>query len=493
MPRSPRPHRPNIVILMTDQERYPQYYPPGWDEQNLPTRARLARHGLTFENAFNNTSMCSPSRTTLFSGLYPAHHLVTDTLTYEEQPPQPKYSYLETSISLNLQNMAKLLKLGGYRVVYKGKWHLTKPMNGQTWTQNDVPMIADYGFDEWDYPDAGEDIAPEHFGGGQADNDGRYIGDAVTWLEHVDVKKGPFALILSLVNPHDVLAYPQGWEGNYPPEMLLGDIELPPSVDEDLSTKPRCQQEVLTLINGALGSLPTEENKLAYVNFYANLQKKIDRQLGEVLDLLQARRLLKSTIIFRLADHGEMGLSHSGFRQKAFVVYEEAIRIPLIVSNPVMFPKPQVTKSLATLVDIMPTLARLTGITPPCDWSFDGRDLSPILHNPKASVQGEILFTFDDQRAAFAGHISATRQPNHIRCIRTKEWKYAYYFDPKELSNPSLAQPREYEMYNLADDPHEVHNLGNPAVKGYRLPRNVKMRKALAARLDKLVATRLAP
>jgi len=152
-----------------------------------------------------------------------------------------------------------------------------------------------------------------------------------------------------------------------------------------------------------------------------------------------------------------------------------------------------VTKSLATLVDIMPTLARVTGITPPRDWSFDGRDLSPILRNPKASVQDEILFTFDDQRAAFANNISTTRQPNHIRCIRTKEWKYAYYFDPKELSSPSLAQPREYEMYNLADDPHEVHNLGNPTVRGYDLRRNVKMRKALAAQLDKLVAARLAP
>lgn len=108
-------------------------------------------------------------------------------------------------------------------------------------------------------------------------------------------------------------------------------------------------------------------------------------------------------------------------------------------------------------------------------------------------MQDEILFTFDDQRAAFAGRISATRQPNHIRRLRTKEWKYAYYFDPKELSSPSLAQPREYEMYNLSDDPHEVHNLGNPSVKGYHSPSNVKMRKTLAARLDKLVATRLAP
>ena len=83
----------------------------------------------------------------------------------------------------------------------------------------------------------------------------------------------------------------------------------------------------------------------------------------------------------------------------------------------------------------------------------------------KPRCQQEAL-TFDDQRAEFANNISATRQPNHIRCIRTREWKYAYYFDPKELSSPSLAQPREYEMYNLADDPHQVHNLGNPHGQG---------------------------
>jgi choline-sulfatase len=486
-------NRPNIVILLSDQERFPQYYPAGWAEKHLHTRKRLEQHGLRFDNAFNCTSMCSPSRTSLFTGLYPAQSLVTDTLTYNDAPPQPTYSYLETMISWYLPNMAKLLKLSGYSVVYKGKWHLTKPMNGCTWTQNDVAMVAEIGFSEWDYPDAGEDTDPAHFGGGTADNDGRYLNDAITYIQQLDVKQGPFALILSMVNPHDVLAYPQTWQGQYPPEMLLGDIQLPPTIVEDLSTKPRCQAQALQLMNVALGPLSSEQDQLNYINFYANLQKKVDHQMGQLLDVLEDRHLLRDTVVFRLADHGELGLSHNGFRQKAFVTYEEAIHIPLIISNPQMFPEPRVTQSLVTMVDLMPTLATLTGTRPPRDWSFDGVDLSPILEDANASVQDEILFTFDDQRAGFSGQISATQQPNHIRCIRTNDWKYAYYFDPKELSNPQHAQPREYEMYNLADNPEETKNLANPAVKGYDLPEIVRKREELAARLDHLVADKLTP
>src|SRR5262249_18409060 len=149
--------KPNIVVFITDQERHPQYYPEGWAAEHLPNRNRLLRHGLSFENACTSATMCSPSRTTLFTGIYPQKHLVMDTLTYQEQPPQMTYSYLETSLSMNLQNMAKLLRLGGYDVVYKGKWHLTKPMNGMTWTQQDAQVISLCGFDGWDPPDAGED------------------------------------------------------------------------------------------------------------------------------------------------------------------------------------------------------------------------------------------------------------------------------------------------------------------------------------------------
>jgi choline-sulfatase len=76
-----RGNRPNIVLIITDQERYPQYWPPGWADANLPNRKRLADHGLTFTRAFCNAAMCSPSRATLFTGLYLTQHGVEHTLT----------------------------------------------------------------------------------------------------------------------------------------------------------------------------------------------------------------------------------------------------------------------------------------------------------------------------------------------------------------------------------------------------------------------------
>src|SRR5262245_51353792 len=79
-PASLRP-RPNILIILTDQERYPRHWPAGWADTNLPNRKRLADKGLNFTSAFCNTCMCSPSRSTLFSGVYPAQHGVIYTLT----------------------------------------------------------------------------------------------------------------------------------------------------------------------------------------------------------------------------------------------------------------------------------------------------------------------------------------------------------------------------------------------------------------------------
>ena len=74
-------HRPNIVVIITDQERHPMHWPAGWADANLPNRKRLADHGLSFTRSFCNTAMCSPSRSTFFTGLYPAQHGVTATLT----------------------------------------------------------------------------------------------------------------------------------------------------------------------------------------------------------------------------------------------------------------------------------------------------------------------------------------------------------------------------------------------------------------------------
>ena len=146
------------------------------------------------------------------------------------------------------------------------------------------------------------------------------------------------------------------------------------------------------------------DQQLNYVNFYAYLHKVVDQHIGTVIDALEANpAVYNKTIVIRVSDHGEMGLSHGGLRQKLFNAYEETLRVPIVISNPKYFPKPVQTDALATLVDIMPTLATLADVPNREQWNFKGRDLTPIIAdaiqypaNPTASVQDSVLFTFDD-------------------------------------------------------------------------------------------------
>ncbi len=473
------PEHPNIVLLLTDQERFPRHWPAGWADANLLNRKRLADTGITFTKGFCNSCMCSPSRATLFTGLYPQVTGVEDTLTEDG-----RYSDTEQVLSPQIQNMAKMLKSVGYNVIYKGKWHLSKPAEGSELTTEDV---AAYGFDGWDPPDAGEATEIDGFGGGQIHhNDTRFVDDAVKFLrEEVDTGK-PFALIVSLVNPHDVLAYPSLYEGEYNLEEFYQGIDLPPTIDEDLSSKPSCQEASLSRIALALKPLNTEEKKRNYVNFYAYLHKVVDQEIGRIIDAIEAPRgvtgtepsLRNSTIIIRTADHGEMGLSHGGLRQKMFNVYEESINVPLVVSNPILFPQPVMTDSLAALVDLMPTVAGIAKVDK-SQWLFQGTDLTPLFSDPAASVQEAIHFVYDDQKAGLGAIENAVPQPNHIRCIREKDWKFAIYFDPNGV------EINQYEMYDLKNDPNEIVNLAN-SQEPEHLAKKAELEQKLMAMMIKL-------
>ena len=113
----------NAILFITDQDRAIQHFPAGWAAKNLPGLSRLKRNGLTFENAFTNTCMCSPARSTLMTGYFPAQHGVKYTL--EEDMPDDQYPQVE--MPLDLKNIASVMSAAGYNVVYKGKWHLNKP------------------------------------------------------------------------------------------------------------------------------------------------------------------------------------------------------------------------------------------------------------------------------------------------------------------------------------------------------------------------------
>lgn len=458
--------QPDLILIITDEQRATQHFPPEWEQKNLKTLTFLKQNGFSFDRAFCNTCMCSPSRTTLFTGIYPAKHGVSQTLT-EGGLLSPQ----EPTLDVSLPNIMNTLWAEGYDVQYRGKWHMSKGVapNGTKTNYEDLTAadIALYGAMGWVAPDAGEDVNPLNFGGGFANHDAKYTAEAIQYLKEVKEKRSkghhqPYLLVLSLVNPHDVLAYPKsaGTSGYYPSSWSSREVGLPDTVNEQLirNKKPMVQEQILLNMAVSLGDINSTEEKLNYVNFYASLLKQVDKQIGYFIDELykedaNGERLADKAIVTFTSDHGEMGLAHGGLRQKTFVAYEEALRVPLVISNPVLFhnDRQQNSMKLATLADIMPTFMEIANVASP-PTGLAGTSLLPIIEEGKA-VQDSILFTYDDIKAGSNSNWNIVKAANRIRCIRTEKWKFAYYFDAFG------AYFKQFELYDLINDPSEYTNL----------------------------------
>ncbi|HEV7461601.1 MAG TPA: sulfatase-like hydrolase/transferase, partial [Solirubrobacteraceae bacterium] len=283
MTGSPRP--PNLLLLITDQQRAPMHWPeePGWLDALMPADAELRRTGVSFERTFVATCMCSPSRASFFTGTFPSRHGVGLTLTLGDLWPDPHNipdvlrtaadlmrtgdaprgrlarTFGRTSLRLGpksgrepelapaVPTIARMLRARGYEVVLKGKWHLSKAVGAEFGPADSRRLARDYGFAGWEPPDAGGDAKAKHFGGGNAGTSGLgwdedYTRQALSWLGQADLPE-PFCLIVSLINPHDVLGYPAQYEaGGYDAAEFrdLG-VGLPPTIDESLRDKPGVQ------------------------------------------------------------------------------------------------------------------------------------------------------------------------------------------------------------------------------------------------------------
>jgi len=543
---------PNLLLLITDQQRAPMHWPdePGWLDALTPADAELRRTGVSFDQAFIATCMCSPSRASFLTGTFPSRHGVNLTLTYGDLWPDPANipdavrtagrllasgdtgrarllrafarstlrlgpkSGREPELPTAVPTIARMLRARGYEVVLKGKWHLTKPVDGHEFGPADSERLErDYGFAGWEPFDAGGTAKAHHFGGGTAGNSGEgwdedYTRQALSWLGRADLPE-PFCLIVSLVNPHDVLGYPGSYqEGGYDPSEFrdLG-VELPQTVDENLHAKPGVQALAQLGQSSYLGALHGERERLDYVNFYAHLHRLVDQKLGRIVGALgdagDPGSLRARTMIVRFSDHGELGLAHGGLRQKMFNAYEETLRVPLVVSNPVLFPTGATTAAPASLVDLVPTMLAMAG----ADGGgavLDGVDLTPVLAShaaperealgrlpvevpsitdasaPARSVRDDVLFTYDDHQAATAFQ-EAPGQPNRIRCVRDGRHKYAVYLDPNGDADP------EYELYDLDADPIEAVNLVDKSTGLGRTPAVERERRRLHERLAELL------
>ncbi len=485
---------PNIVLIVTDQQRQAQHWPDGWLEKHMPTMARLQRHGVTFTNNYPAATACSPSRASFLTGVYPSVHGVTGT------PPDPP-------MRSDITNIFKLAEKAGYDVAYKGKMHLFTPQSNpstDSFTSYDIKWASDnYSANNWNPPDDAIDAgASVWIAGGWPNNDTRYVsgvpdtfnrmtpavGGGETTLEYLDKlnpnSDKPFMLVCSFGNPHDISIWPdQGkWGYNEEDYKKLKEIGLPPNYKDDLKEKPIGQTWIQKLCDQAFPCSGTQ-NRIEYCQFYAYLHSVVDKQIAAVLDKLDEKGLTDDTIIFRFADHGEQSFSH-GMQQKSVNCYEESINVPLIISNPKLFPKATTTASFSSLIDLVPTVAEITGAASPEELKRQGicgKSLMPIVEDPNAQVRDNIMLFTEDVEYFFEKFLGKENfyetMPGKIRCLRFEDWMYAVYFTDKGTQI-------QYEMYNLTDDPGEMTNLAWKTRVKANLPKMQELHDRLTAELE---------
>jgi arylsulfatase A-like enzyme len=308
------------------------------------------------------------------------------------------------------------------------------------------------------------------------------------YLRSAAAKEQPFFLTVSLVNPHDVLAYPSGFAPFGYDESWLAStgIELPATVDEDLSTKPDAQRQLQKISAPLRPQNPEQQQN--YLNFYGNLIKASDAYLVQVLDTLEEQGLLENTLVIYTSDHGEMGMTHGGMIQKNFNAYEESLRVPLVFSNPTLFPAEARSDALVSHVDFLPTMATLIG-SPTVNPAWQGKDYSALVLDPDASSVHlrdfeYQVFTYDDWQAAQAQgpYVSGA---NHIVSVREARYTLARYYAPDGSA------PDEFEMYDREADPTEATNL---AWSGFqRDDEQEAAYQRLLALLENVEQTRLQP
>ncbi len=521
--------QPNILIIMTDQLRHPTVYESDdlrrFRREKLTAEASLRDSGVSFERHYCMSAACAPSRASLITGQYPSLHGVTQTDGLAKSADGPDMFWLAPD---TVPTIGDWFRAGGYRTFYKGKWHVshahlpapdgkgylqTLDKDGNSNAENiaaylKADLLDAYGFSEW--------VGPEAHGTGHQNmgtaRDPFTANEVITLLKRLDQdgNKTPWLTVCSFLNPHDIAAFgiaalTQGLRYDF---NSVPSVPASPTQEEDLSTKPACQQSYVDVWGKMLAPQPWIE---AQRRFYYQLQATVDEQIGRVLAALRATGAYENTIVVFSADHGDMLGAHGGMHQKWYQAYEETVHVPFVVSSP-LFPGGRREGNIPTShADLLPTLLGLAGIdqgealkrvaaSHTEAHPLLGRDLSGLIRGTLRSPSEPILFMTDDeiskgnapslptQRwARKLGIYAEVVQPNHIETVIAKVdidgedhvVKFSRYHDNpqfwtvpgvrderlqrgKKIDAVTERTPDEYELYDLTLDPLEQRNLAHP-------------------------------
>lgn len=491
-PDIPNCNKPNLLIIMVDQQRFPVIYEnaelKAWRKKYLKAEDMLKSKGLEFLNHYTGSAACSPSRATIYTGQYPSLHGVTQTDGAAKSAYDPDMFWLNPN---TVPTMGEYFRTAGYRTYWQGKWHASDAGILVPGTHNQflsydpntgVPIpsdeqlyinankLEDFGFNGWIGPEP-HGSNPRNSGSSAATGiSGRDVvysqrtADLIRQLDQeLTLVEGsqptPWLIMCSFVNPHDISLFGAitrlSPHYNFKVDPSVPYIPPAPTASEALFTKPIAQFSYQNVYPYALQPLL---DTLFYRQLYYSLQLEVDRHITTVLDALMKSTFYHNTIVIFTSDHGELLGAHGNF-QKWYQAYEETIHVPLIIHNPALFPKPESTDMLTSHVDILPTMlgiARLderkiqealcinhTEVHP-----LVGRNLSPLLQGKKdfKGADEPIYFMTDDNFTKGLNQVSVTGiqyhaviQPNSIETViaalptgrkGAKEiWKYSRYFD----------------------------------------------------------------
>ncbi|MEQ1497902.1 MAG: choline-sulfatase [Novosphingobium sp.] len=425
------PSKPNILILMADQMSAP--FLPFYAESpaQLPTLSRLADEGVLFNAAYSNSPLCGPARYTLQAGQLPSR-----TGAYDNA----------CELTAMTPTMAHYLRLGGYRTVLAGKMHFVGPDQLHGFEERLTTDIypADFGWTP-DWTDF--DHRPSWYhsmdsvltaGPTRRTNQIDFDEEAVfaTRRKLYDIVREddgrPFFITLSLTHPHDPYACHESHWQRY------DGVEIPmPRVPDQ--SDPHAQR--LRHVCGQHLDTITDAQIRDARRAYFGSMSFVDDQFARVLETLEETGLRDDTIVIVCGDHGDM-LGERGLWYK-MNFHEGAARIPLIVHAPKRY-APRKIDACVSLVDLVPTLIELAGLTAEPATPLDGTSLVPHLEN--GSGHDEVI-----------GEYMGEGVVAPMVMIRRGPWKFIH-----TPTDPDL-------LYNLADDPDELHNLAESADQSERM------------------------
>ncbi len=423
--------RPNVLFVLVDDLGYWGIGCAGNTEIRTPNLDRIAGQGIRFDSFFCTSPVCSPARASILTGRIPSQHGVHDWLRAGNSRDEQERGGRLVEYLAGQVGYTDILAQHGYVCGISGKWHLGDSHHPQKgfafWEVHargggpyyDAPMIRD-----------GE---VQHVAGYVTDV---ITEDAIRFLEGCAGNSAPWYLSVHYTAPHSP------WDrGNHPDAIY----------DEYHDHCPFASLPVEPMHPWQVNSAPygtDEERRRDLLSGYFAATTAMDAGVGRVLHWLEERGLREDTLLVFMSDNG-MNMGHHGIYGKGNGtfpqnMYDTSVKVPALVSQPGRVPQGIVCQEMLSQYDLMPTLLDYLGFERPTAPDLPGQSFAPLLRGEPLPSR-EAVVVLDERRG---GEHAVFDEYGPVRMIRTVDWKYVhrYPYGP-------------HELYDLANDPGERHNL----------------------------------